>query len=94
MASAVSIDVGARPKSEASFCSAASSLRARLRTERGAQSAARTASRIAPRMRCAANRSKGTPLDSSNRPAASTKPRAPAVASSSRSTWRGKLTAT
>ena len=38
-----------------------SSLRASVRTERGAQSAARTASRIAPRMRCAAKRSNGTP---------------------------------
>ena len=60
-ASAVSFTFGTRPSSVARRCSTASSLRARVRTERGAQSAARTASRIAPRMRWAAKRSNGHP---------------------------------
>ena len=60
-AAAISVVEGTRPSSVARRCSTSSRRRARLRTERGAQSAARTASRIAPRMRWATKRSNGTP---------------------------------
>ena len=72
-ASATSRLDGNWPSALASSCSTCSSLRPSVRTERGAQSADRTQSRIAPRMRRAANRSNGTPRVSSNRRAASTR---------------------
>jgi hypothetical protein len=57
--------VGARPRSLVRRLPACSIVRATVLTERGAQSAARTASRMAPRMRWAAKRLNGTPRASS-----------------------------
>ena len=85
--------VGRRPYRAVSAFSTSSIRRAAERSDRGAQSLARTASRTAPRIRRETNLSNGTPRAGSNLHAASTTPSAPARMSSARSTCRGKCPA-